>query len=54
MCVIEAASDTDRTEDKDAQSLRDSILKSPSDDSRPYHNRSDQGVYLLFTILIGH
>ena len=46
VCLIEGAGDTDRVGDKDAQSLRDSILKSPSDDSSPYwHNRSDQGVY---------
>lgn len=53
MCLcIEAPNDNDRgRKDNDAQSLRDSILRSPGDDSWSsgddswsHHKRSDQGI----------
>lgn len=42
VCVIEA--DEGGGSD-DAQSLRDSILRSPSDNLWSHHDRSDQGIY---------
>lgn len=50
-CVTEVPSDTEKQGgDDDAQSLRDSILRSPGDESWSHHNRSDQGVYIHFDV----
>ena len=50
-CVTEVPSDTEKQgRDDNAQSLRDSILRSPGDESWSHHNRSDQGVYIHFDV----
>lgn len=47
-CLTEAPNDTDKGGgDNDAQSLRDSILRSPGDDSWSHRHRPDQGVTSL-------
>jgi len=47
--ITEAPNDNYKGRDNDAQSLRDSILRSPSDDSLSQHSRPDQGSFCLFT-----
>lgn len=47
--LIETPNDTDKGEDDDAQSRRDSILRSPrDDDSWSDYNRTDQGVLFVY------